>query len=66
MEVSSLASDVIVDLTQGTIEIFGEAGTSYAVHAADVNGSGEYKPGSVTVHGPPGDLVGTRAWCPST
>ncbi|SDT84363.1 hypothetical protein [Gordonia westfalica] len=60
VEVSSLASDVIVDLTQGTIEIFGEAGTSYAVHAADVNGSGEYKPGSVTVHGP-GDLVGTRA-----
>ncbi|WP_159441506.1 hypothetical protein [Gordonia westfalica] len=54
-----------MDLTQGTIEIFGEAGTSYAVHAADVNGSGEYKPGSVTVHGPAISLE-LAPWCPST
>lgn len=60
IEISALADDVIVDLTKATIEIFGADGAAYAVLAADVDGAGAYKPGSVLVLGP-GTLTGPRA-----
>lgn len=60
IEISALADDVIVDLTKATIEIFGTDPTAYAVQAADVDGAGTYKPGSVLVLGP-GTLTGPRA-----
>lgn len=60
IEISALADDVVIDLTQATLEVFGSAPSAYAVRAADVDGSGEYKPVSVLVLGP-GKLIGARA-----
>ncbi|AYD82111.1 tail spike protein [Gordonia phage Turuncu] len=58
--VSGAAGDVVIDLRQGLVEIFGSDADAYAVQAFDGTGTGTFKPGDVTVRGP-GSLVGTRA-----